>query len=91
MYEDRALVAKNKRFSHQQSLLENCTRNNRQSANGGELPLLWEETIAAPVVEDPKSATPFRSWRVALSATAERACTRAQSGKNDGRVRSPPR
>ena len=31
----------NKRFSHQQSLLE--------------LPLLWEETVAAPVVESPKS------------------------------------
>ena len=31
----------NKRFSHQQSLLE--------------LPLLWEETIAAPVIESPKS------------------------------------
>ena len=31
----------NKRFSHKQSLLE--------------LPLLWEETIAAPVVESPKS------------------------------------
>lgn len=31
----------NKRFSHQQSLLE--------------LPLLWEETVAAPIVESPKS------------------------------------
>ena len=31
----------NKRFSHQQSLLE--------------LPLLWEEIVAAPVVENPKS------------------------------------
>ena len=31
----------NKRFSHQQSLLE--------------LPLIWEETIAAPVVESPKN------------------------------------
>ena len=31
----------NKRFLHQQSLLE--------------LPLLWEETVAAPVVESPKS------------------------------------
>ena len=31
----------NKRFSHQQSLLE--------------LPLLWEETVAAPVEESPKS------------------------------------
>ena len=31
----------NKRFSHQQSLLE--------------LPLLWEETVAAPVVESHKS------------------------------------
>jgi len=31
----------NKRFSHQQNLLE--------------LPLLWEETVAAPIVESPKS------------------------------------
>ena len=31
----------NKHFSHQQNLLE--------------LPLLWEETVAAPIVESPKS------------------------------------